>query len=92
MAQSFQIVSPRLLTAQVRIYAHVAGSARERFSLPVGDVLFGLGVSVLFGHSEVNHMDDIGRLAVRATDQEVVRLDVSVDEVLFVDGLDSRQL
>jgi hypothetical protein len=34
-------------------------------------------------------MDDIGTLGARAADEEVVGLDVAVDEVLLVDGLNS---
>jgi PII-like signaling protein len=37
-------------------------------------------------------MNDIGGFGSRSTNQKVVRLDVSVDEVLLVDCLDSREL
>jgi hypothetical protein len=37
-------------------------------------------------------MDDIGDFGSRRTKEEVVRLDVTVDEVLFVDCLNSREL
>jgi hypothetical protein len=51
-------------------------------------VLLGLGVTVLFGQAEIDDMDDIGGLGVWPTDKKVVGLDVTVDEILLVDGLD----
>jgi len=51
-----------------------------------------LGISVLLGHSEIDDVNGVGSLRSRSTDEEVVRLDVSVDEVLLVDGLDSGEL
>ena len=52
-------------------------------------MLLGLWVSVLFGHSEIDDMDDIGGFGTGASDEEVVGLDVSVDQVAVVDRLDS---
>jgi hypothetical protein len=46
----------------------------------------------LLGHSEVNDVDYIGGLGVRATDEEVVGLDITVDQVLFVDCLNAGEL
>jgi hypothetical protein len=37
-------------------------------------------------------MNDIGGFGPRSTNQKVVRFNVSVDEVLLVDSLDSREL
>lgn len=55
-------------------------------------MLLRFGVSVLLGHSEVDDVDDIGRFGGRSADEEVIRLDVSVNEVLLVNGLNSREL
>lgn len=71
---------------------HITSSARERFAFAVRNVLLGLGVAILLGHAEINNMDDVGCLGAGATDEEVVRLDVTVDEVLLVDCLNARQL
>lgn len=76
----------------MRVDAHVACRARQRLSLPVRDMLLRFGVSVLLGHPKVDDMDHVGRLCVQAADEEIVRLDVSVDEILLVDGLHSREL
>jgi hypothetical protein len=55
-------------------------------------VLFGFGVSVLFGHAKINDVNDVGRFGVWSTYQEIIGFDVAVDEVLFVDGLHSGEL
>jgi hypothetical protein len=55
-------------------------------------MLLSLGVSILFGHTKVDDVDDIRRFRVGSTDEEVVRLDVSVYEVLFVNGLYTGKL
>lgn len=55
-------------------------------------MLFCLGVSVLLGHAKVDDVNEIGILRVGSPNQKVVRLDISVDQVLFVDGLDAIQL
>ena len=69
--------------------AHVSSCAGQCFSFTVGDVLFGLGVSVLLGHAKIHDVDDIGRFRVGSPDKEVVGFDVSIDEILLVDSLHS---
>lgn len=71
------------------IDGHVSGGSRERFPLAVRDMLFCLGVAILLSHTKVDDMDDIGGLSARSADEEVIRLDVSIDEVLFVYCLDA---
>jgi hypothetical protein len=55
--------------------------------LSVWDVEVGLGVPVLLGETEVNHVDLVAPLA--DAHEEVVGLDVTVDEALGVDVLDA---
>jgi hypothetical protein len=50
-------------------------------------VLFRLGVTILLGHAKIDDVDDIGGFGARSADEEIVRFDISVDEVLFVDRL-----
>jgi len=76
----------------VGVDTHVTSCSGKRLAFPIRDVLLRLGVTVLLGHAEVDDMDDVGALGAWPADQEVVGLDVSVDEVLLVDGLDARQL
>lgn len=46
----------------MRVDTHVASSARQGLALAVRDVLLGLGIAVLLGHTEINHVDDVGSL------------------------------
>ena len=92
VTQRLEVVPPRLLAAEVGVDAHVPGGSGQRLPLAVGDVLLRLGVAVLLGHSKVDDVDDVGDLGLGAADEEVVGLDVAVDEVLFVDRLDPREL
>lgn len=76
----------------MRVDTHVTGGTRKRLSLAVGNMLLGFGVAVLFGHSKVDDMNDVGRLGVRPADEEVIGFNVTVDEVLLVDSLNAREL
>lgn len=51
-----------------------------------------LGISILFRHTKVDNVDGVCTLCAGSTDKEVVRFDISVDEVSLVDSLDSGQL
>lgn len=55
-------------------------------------MLLGFGVSILFSHAKVNHVNDIGGFGVWSANQEVIGLDIAVDEVLLVNRLNSRKL
>lgn len=68
----------------------VASCARQVFILPVGDVLVCSGIPVLLGQAEVNDVDQVALFA--QTHQKVVRLHVSMDEVLGVDVFNSADL
>lgn len=71
---------------------HVTSGTGKRFALAIGDVLLRLGVSVLLCHTEINNMDDVGGLGRWATNEEVIGLDITVNEVLLVNRLDARKL
>lgn len=92
VAQSLEVVSSGLLATEVGVDGHVSSGAGERFALAVRDVLLGFGVSVLLGHAKVDDVNEGGVLGACAAGKEVVWLDVSIDEVLFVYALNSRQL
>jgi hypothetical protein len=47
-------------------------------------MLFGFWVTVLLGHAKVNHKDEIGCVGSWPSDQKVVRFDISVYQVVFV--------
>ena len=69
--------------------AHVPSCAAEGLALSVGNVLLRLRVTILLRHAKVNHMNQVCVLRPRPADEKVVRLDVAVDEVLFMDSLHS---
>jgi hypothetical protein len=92
MTQSLQVITSRLLAPEMCVDTHVTSSTGQRFPLTVRDVLLGLGITVLLGHTEINHVNDIGGLGPWPANKEVVRLDISVDEVLLVNSLNARKL
>jgi len=55
-------------------------------------MLLCFGIPILLGHAKIHHMDCVGCFESGPAKEEVVRLDVTVDEVLFVDCLNSREL
>ena len=92
VTQSFQVIPTGLLASQMSVDTHVSSCARQRLPLTVRNVLFSLRVAILLGHSEINNVNDIGSLGGWATDQEVIRLNIAVDQILLVDCLDAGQL
>ena len=90
VTKSFEIVTARLLTTKVGVDAHVASGTGERLAFAVRDVSACLGVAVLFGHAKINDVDDVLVAGASAAHKEVVGLDVSVDVIAFVDGLNTR--
>jgi hypothetical protein len=55
-------------------------------------MLLCFGVTVLLCHTEVDYVDDICGLGARSSDQKVVRLNVSVNQITLVDCLDAGKL
>ena len=55
-------------------------------------MLFCLRVTVLFGHTKIDNVDDIRGLRAWSTNEKIVGFDVTVDEVLLVNCLNARQL
>ena len=55
-------------------------------------MLLSLWVAVLLGHAEINNVNDIGCFASGATNKEVVGFDISVDQVLFMNSLNTGEL
>jgi hypothetical protein len=90
MADGLEVVSPRLLDALVGVDRRVPGRARQVLPILVRNVLT-FAVFETFSEPEVNDVDLIFRL-VSSTDEEVVRLNISVDNSLLVHFLDAHQL
>lgn len=92
MTERFEVVPPRLLSPEMRVDRHVPRGPAEGFTFAVGNVLFGFGIAVLLGHTEIDDVYRVGAFGAGATDEEVVGFDVAVNEILFVDRLNARQL
>ena len=87
MTNGLQVVSSGLLYALVRRNGGVSGRSSQVLAILVRDVLT-LTVFVALGEAEVDDVDVVfGGLC--AADQEVVWLDVSVDDPLFMDLLNA---
>ena len=67
--------------------AGVAGGTGQVLILSIRDVEVRLGIAVLLGETEIDHVDLVAALS--NAHEEVVRLDVAVDEGLRVDVLDA---
>lgn len=72
---------------QMGVDGGITSRARQVLVLTVRDVEVSLGVSVLLGQTKVNDVDLVATLA--NAHEEVVGLDITVDEGLGVDVLDS---
>lgn len=68
----------------------VAGSASQVLILTIRDVLMCAGVTILLSQAKVYDVDQVSLLA--KPHQEIIRFNVSVNEVLGVDVLDSANL
>lgn len=84
MAESFQVVPPRLFATKMCIDTHVPSRATERFTLSIWDVLLGLRITIHLCHAEINNMNDSGQLCSGTADEEIVWLDVSIYKILLV--------
>ena len=65
VADGFEIISPRLLVAQVGVQAGVPGGACQIFAIPKWNVL-AVGRLVALGQPKVNHIDGILGLLIAA--------------------------
>lgn len=87
IAERLHVVTARLLDAQVSVDRRITSGASQVLVLSVRNVEVRLGVAVLLGQTEIDHVDLVA--ALTDTHEEVVGLDVTVDERLGVDVLDA---
>ena len=83
---TFEVISPTLLFSLVSCQRRVPRSARQALSILPGNMLT-LLVLIALGESEVNCVDSVHIVRIAVPDQEVVRLDVTMQYVLVVDSL-----
>jgi len=69
----------RLTSSQMGVDTHIPSRSTQTLSLSVRDMLFGFRIPVLFRHSEIDDMNDVGHLGSRSTDQKVIGFDISID-------------
>jgi hypothetical protein len=72
----------------MRVDTRVSRRTRQILVLPVRNVQVSLGVAVLLGETEINHVDLVAALA--DAHQEIVGLDVAVNKVARVDVFNAR--
>jgi hypothetical protein len=82
VADSLKIVSPGLLVSDVGVDTGVSSSSSQILSFSERDMLT-LRVFVALGKSKINNVDIIFS-SVSVSNQEVVRLNISMDDALFM--------
>lgn len=87
MADSFQVVSARLLHTSVSIDGGVSSGTSQVLAILVGN-MFTFRVLVALGEAEVNNVNGVLGLLCSA-DQKVIWFDVAVDDPLLMHLLDS---
>ena len=88
VSNCLKIISSGLFVPDVSVNASV--SASEVFALAEGDVL-AIGVLVAFSETEIDDENVIFVLII-ATDQKVIRLNISMNDPLLMDLLNSLNL
>ena len=91
MSQSLQVVTSGLFLSQMCVDTHISGRPRQALVLPVWNVFVSIGIDVLFGQAEVHDVYDFVLFGGCAANQEVLRFDVSIDQMLGVDVLHHMQ-
>ena len=87
MTNSLEIISSTLLDALVRGDGSISGSSSQVLAILVGDVL-ALAILVALSQTKINDIDVIsGRFS--SSNQEIIRLDISVNNALFMHLFDS---
>jgi len=71
-----------LTFAKVGVNAHIASSSRQALVFPVWNVFVAIGVNILLCKTKVNYKYCIPLGAGGAADEEVLRLDITIDEQL----------
>ena len=90
MTNGLEIVTPRLLVADMGVDRRIAGRASQILALTEGDVL-ALGVFELLSQAKIDDVNVIFSSFAPAN-QEVVRLDITMDYPLLVHLLNAAYL
>lgn len=87
ISERFHVITAGLLDTQMGVDTGITGGTSQVLVLSVGNVEVSLGVTVLLGKTEINDVDLVTTLA--DTHEEVVGLNITVDEGLGVDVLNT---
>ena len=87
MADRFEVITSRLLDTLVRSDGSVSGRTSQILAILVGNML-ALAVFVALSETEIDDVDIVTG-GFSASDQEVIRLDITMDDPLLVHLLDS---
>lgn len=79
-----------LTDPQMCVDGGVAGGARQVLVLAVGDVLVCASIAILLSKAKVDNVDQVALFA--QSHQEIIRLHISVNEVLGVNVLNATDL
>lgn len=90
MADSFQVVSSGLFVSNVSVNTCISRCACQVLTLSEWDVLT-VRVLVALGETEIND-EDVIFVCVIAANQEVIRLDISMNYTFFMHFLDALNL
>ena len=90
ISQRFKIITTSLLNTQVCVDGSVTRSTGQVFVLSVRDMEMGLWISEFLCETKVDDVDLVSALA--NAHQEVVRFDITMNEVAGVDVFDTRDL
>ena len=87
MADGLEVITAGLFNSLMSSDRGVSSSTSQVLTIFVGDVL-ALRILKALSQTEVNDVDGILGV-LRATDEEVIRLNVTVDDPLFMNFLDT---
>lgn len=71
---------------------HITSGTRETFAFSIRDVLLCFRVSVLLCHAKIDKENIVSGLSAGLADQKVVWLNITVNEVVIVNGLNTSKL
>lgn len=87
MADGLNVISSRLLEAQVGVQRGVSGSTSQTFIIFRLDVFTSLWILITFSQTEIDYVDDA--LPFSCSNKEIVGLDISMDKMILVHKVDS---
>ena len=88
-AEGFEVISTTLLNAQVGVDGGIARGSCQILAIAVRDMLASLRVTEPLGQTEINNVYVV--LLLANSNEEVVRLDITMEEVPRMDELDSLE-